>query len=62
MPIHDPVVRVNVHKHKKYLMYYNQKILDKVNEYMKEDFIRFNYPMVNTMEELHQIYTNEENH
>jgi hypothetical protein len=61
VPIHDPVVRVNVHKHKKYLMYYNQKILDKVNEYMKEDFIRFQYPMANTIEELYQLYGNQEN-
>ncbi len=54
-PIHDPVVRVNVHKHKKYIEYYDQKTLDKVNELMKEDFERFDYPKVNTLEELLEL-------
>ncbi len=54
-PIHDPVVRVNVHKHKKYIEYYDQQTLNKVNELMKEDFERFDYPKVNTVEELIEL-------
>lgn len=54
-PIHDPVVRVNVKKHKKYMEYYDQKTLDKVNELMKEDFVRFQYKMVSTLDELKHL-------
>ncbi len=58
-PIHDPVVRVNVKKHKKYMEYYDQRTLDKVNELMKEDFERFQYKMVSTLDELKHL--DEEN-
>ncbi len=58
-PIHDPVVRVNVKKHKKYMEYYDQRTLDKVNELMKEDFERFQYKMVTTLDELKHL--DEEN-
>ena len=49
------LVRVNVHKHKKYIEYYDQQTLDKVNELMKEDFERFQYKMVSTLDELKHL-------
>ena len=55
LPIHDPVVRVNVKKHKKYMEYYDQQTLDKVNELLKEDLERFDYKMVKTITELKKI-------
>ncbi len=55
LPIHDPVVRVNVKKHKKYTEYYDQITLDKVNQLLKDDFERFDYQMVRTVQELKQI-------
>ncbi len=54
-PIHDPVVRVNVHKHKKYIEYYDQKTLDKVNQLMKEDFERFDYPIAKSLDDLLEL-------
>ncbi len=55
LPIHDPVVRVNVKKHKKYTEYYDQLTLNKVNQILKDDFDRFDYKMIHTIEELKQV-------
>ena len=58
LPIHDPVVRVNVKKHKKYTEYYDQKTLDKVNEIMQQDFEYFNFPLIKTIQELKEVEDN----
>jgi len=55
LPIHDPVVRVNVKKHKKYTEYYDQKTLDKVNEIMFHDFQHFDFPLIKTIQELKEV-------
>ncbi len=52
LPIHDPIVRVNVKKHKKYIEYYDQNTIQVVNTLMKEDFERFNYTMYENYSDL----------
>jgi hypothetical protein len=58
LPNHDPVVRVNVKKHKKYTEYYDQITLNKVNQIYHLDFQLFGYKIVTTLAELKEEQDN----
>ena len=49
--IHKVTTKVNKKEHKYYKDYYNQNILEFVNEYFDEDFIQFGYEKFKNIEE-----------
>jgi len=55
--IHDPNKKLNVRRHSEYQKYYtDQDVLDKVNNFLKEDFNLLDYPIANTIDEFKSHY------
>lgn len=54
-PSHENVFMNTTKSYGNVLQYYNQSVLDFVNEWFKCDFERFDYPIANTMDELAEI-------
>ena len=58
--IHDPYKMMNKRDHKPYQEYYDQETLEIVNLFMKEDFEKLDYLMINDVGELKKISSEKE--
>ena len=59
--LHNKDEKLNVRKHKPFYDYYEQDILDKVNELMDEDFKNLNYEKINNIDDFKKKFKLDSN-